>query len=295
VASAATESATPTATIHTDAGSKAFIDFVVDPPTGAGFASPSLVISYVDTAGFFERELGIQVDVVVHKSDGTLSQGTIGLTDGFGTTQGQTHVEYDGAFVVGDTLIASIDLSFSNGSKRDPAGSTTYHVGFDHADTRCAVVLRDVQAPDFSAPAIGSFYEWKGHVDVASGVLDSGAVGVQWRGSLVGDPLATELLTKPVPGALAGFQRFEFTLGHDTFPATGEDETALESFELSLIPFVNLADGTRIFDHNRVPDPQSYVLWSGDTAGGLVPSPADPTIGSGFRVGSDGTKCTRPE
>jgi hypothetical protein len=295
VESASTGGASPTATIRTDVGSKAFVEFVVDPPTGAGFASPGLIITYRDTAGFFDRALGIDAQVVVHKSDGSVSRGTIGITDGFGTTAGRKEVDYDGVFIVGDTLIASIDLVFSNGGKRDPAGAKSYHVDFDRADSRCGVILRDVHAPDFSAPPAGSFYEWKGHVDVASSALDGGAVGVQWRGSLVGQPLATELVTKQVPGAPRGFQRFEFTLAHDTLPASGEDDTTLASFQLSAIPFVNLSDGTRIFDHNRVADGQSYVLWSGDRAGGLVPAPPNPSIGAGFNVASDPAACARPE
>jgi hypothetical protein len=282
-----TETFSPSVSIKTDLGNQLFVDFVVDPPTGAGFASPTLVFEYVDKSNAFHRALAIEGKAVVHKSDGTTASDTVALVNSLGTPSGTDPIRYRGIFIVGDTLLAGVDLDIANDGKAD--GSKGYHVDFDHSDTECAVVLRDVKAPDFSTTPSGRFYTWTGTVDVSNKVLKDGAVGVQWHSSLA--DASSELVTKRVAGAPSGFVRFEFELSHDTLPNAGLDDTALRMFQMSLIPFVNLPNGTRLFDHNRLPDPQSYVLWSGDTAGGLVNPPSDAEIGVGFGIKDDSRVC----
>jgi hypothetical protein len=292
----------PTALVHTDAGGALSVELVVHPPTGAGFASPGLVIGYEDTASFFGHSLDINADVVVHVDDGPDVKGSIAVTDGTGTTAGKKVVSYLGVFIVGNHDVLSIDIALSNNGKRDPSGSKTYHVDFDHADHGCAIVLRDVKAPDFGPVPAGSFV-WTGTVDVATKLLvddgegDGPAVpGVQWHSEFSsGQNASSEVVTKKVAGASAGYQRFEFSLNHDTIPGSGGTSTQLTSFQMSVLPFVTLPSGVRLFDHNRVAnDLQSYVLWSGDTAGGLVPTPNDPNLGKGFGVKNDPNVCKRP-
>jgi hypothetical protein len=289
-----TSSSQPTATIRTQLGNKAFVDFVVDPPTGAGFASPGFVITYEDRANAFGHALAIDTTVTIHKSDGTVDKGTIALTDGTGGTPKDKPVTYTGVFIVGDTLVGSAEIAFAQGKTTDPKNAATpYHFSFDRSDTRCAVVLRTVQAPDFSAPPSGAFFVWKGTVDVATKVLDQANVGVQWHTNS-NDRAASQLVTREVSGAPNGFRRFAFELTHDTLPTNGIDDTFLTSFQIGVIPFVNLADGTRIFDHNRVADLQDYGLWSGDTAGGLVTPPPNANIGKRFEVKDDSSICRSP-
>jgi hypothetical protein len=282
----------PEVQLQTPTGNTVLIDFYTNPPTGAGFASPGLIIRYRDDANLFAHAIGIDADVTVHKSDGSAaSPARIGVVDSTGNPSGEKRVTYNGVFIVGDALLASLDLTFSSGGKRDPA-TDSLHVNFDHPDTRCLVVLRDVNAPkDFphipevSPPAS---FVWTGTIDVSEKALDGAAVGVQWKAS-VGDLKSSELVTKQVPGAPNGFQRFAFELSHDTLSTGGLDETLIAGFELQLIPFINLPNGARLFDHNRVPDLQSYVLWSGDTAGGAVPDGGP--LGKLWTIANDPKVC----
>jgi hypothetical protein len=276
----------PSVQLRTAAGNTVSVDFVTDPPLGAGFTRPSLVLTYQDDANLFAHALGIDTDVVVHSSDGTHAMGRIAAVDSTGNPSDKKSVLYTGVFDVGGTPLASVDLTFSSGGHRDP-GTDALHVNFDHADTRCLVVLREVRAPDFSLVSGLSWFVWRGAIDVSDKVLDGASLGVQWH-STTGMP-SSELVTAQVSGAPSGFQRFMFELAHDTLPTSGLDSTLIQGFQLSLIPFINLPNGTRQFDHNRVPDLQSYVLWSGDTAGGLVPDGGP--LGRGFAIAKDPKVC----
>jgi hypothetical protein len=162
----------------------------------------------------------------------------------------------------------------------------------DHADVKCFVVLRTASL-DFSQPVSAGadqipWFKLTAEVDVLAGPLATGAKpGLRWideRGK-ARTTTSTDGAPQKIDGAAPGYQRFRFEITHDTIEATG-DETLVASSHVAIIPFVHMTDGRRLFDHNRVTGPfDTYTLWSGDTAGGLVAPPANnPEIGAGFRV-----------
>jgi hypothetical protein len=171
--------------------------------------------------------------------------------------------------------------------KADPKACSA--VSSNTADHACKVVLSTASIDTGDARS----FPLTADVDVANTVLDQGGQpALQWT-TADGKTFSTSPGDSPpqkVAGARPGFQRFEFVISHDTLSAS--DETPLESARLFIIPFVSQSNH-KLFDHNRIRgDSNSYPLWSGDTAGGLVhPPPNDPDIGKGFQIKADPTVC----
>ena len=167
----------------------------------------------------------------------------------------------------------------------------------DTADRSCKVVLRTAAFPDLAAstpPAGAAWYPMTVIVDVASSLVSAGAKpGVSWRGSFGKTAFQSEQTAKPIAGAPHGKQRFEIEIAFDTFPTElAGDATALAGFQMSLVPFVKMPNGARLFDHNRIKgNYANYTLWSGDTQGGVVPAPSSPEIGKGFAIADDTSLC----
>jgi 1,4-alpha-glucan branching enzyme len=73
-----------------------------------------------------------------------------------------------------------------------------------------------------------------------------------------------------VSGAPVGFTRFRFRITHDTLSSQGIDDSELAASHISFIPVLEF-NSVNYYDHNRVTGAfDTYTLWSGDTAGGLV-------------------------
>lgn len=179
----------------------------------------------------------------------------------------------------------------SGGGDRSSDDSEDALSGQSSADHSCVVTLRTAglireQPHPSNAPP---FYKLVATVDVLTDAISfSGAKPrVRWidREGKTRDTTAHDAPPKAIAGAPAGFQRFSFEITHDTIPADGS-MTSLEVARVSIVPFVILKNGDRVFDHNRVRgDFDTYTLWAGDTAGGLVSPPLnDPEIGVGFEV-----------
>jgi len=131
----------------------------------------------------------------------------------------------------------------------------------DAADRSCAIVLRDLGQPDGMPGHTVNGTHWvvfEGHLDVATDVQGTPAVLVQ----SVGIADWREVSASPVQGAPAGFQRYRFTLDDETVPMG--DNASWREMRIEVAPFVRLANGARLFDHNRRPgDLDNYALTAG--------------------------------
>jgi hypothetical protein len=137
----------------------------------------------------------------------------------------------------------------------------------DEADTDCLVVLRDVgrtpQGGGYASactPGGACLYTWRGSVDVdAARLADGDRVEVMYR-TLETQGAFYAVSTTPADAAATGMRRYDFVLDHFT-PSAGMSITSLNRTEIDLIPYVVRADGTRVFDHNRVAQPlDNYAL-----------------------------------
>jgi len=151
--------------------------------------------------------------------------------------------------------------------------------GADQSDHSCQVVLREIGrqpgTDGYKTECTGGVcnWVWDGGVELADGV--SGTVHVLYR--LKGDATWWQVDATPATHSQPGFVRHDFSIHEHLFgPSASESELAAARIEL--IPFLELSDGTRIFDHNRRSgDFDNYVLEQG-TYG----------AGSGFALGDEG-------
>jgi hypothetical protein len=182
--------------------------------------------------------------------------------------------------------------STTSGAEDDSSAVTAA----DRADVECFVILRTASI-DFTQTA-GENVPWfklTAEIDVLDGPRAAGAKPrLLWidQSGKARSTTSTDGAPQEIEGAAPGYQRYRMEITHDTI-ATG-DETLIASSRVSILPFLREADGTRLFDHNRVTGRfDTYTLWSGDTAGGLVsPPPNNPEIGAGFQVRNAEGVCT---
>ncbi len=127
----------------------------------------------------------------------------------------------------------------------------------DRADHACQIILRSASRQpggnDYQTQCTGSVcnYLWKGGVELAEGV--QGKVRVLYH--LAGDPTWWQVDATPSSNGQPGFSLFEFGLSEHLF-GPGKPTAPIE-----LMPYVELADGSRLFDHNRrTGDLENYVL-----------------------------------
>lgn len=151
----------------------------------------------------------------------------------------------------------------------------------DSSDRACHVVLRSVTR---GLSADGTRFVWRGELDLSLAAVSEGlspevlylsSTQTGWRS--VPASLASE------GDAPAGFARYTFALEHG-LPTPGMSGTSLSRARIELIPYVTLAEGGRLFDHNRQSDPLSnYAL----------------DANNGFSIGEDAAACAgrspRPE
>jgi hypothetical protein len=126
---------------------------------------------------------------------------------------------------------------------------------FSQAD-HCHVILRELhQSTDGGTPfevhdVNGMKYlVWRGTIDVyADDLARGGVLKVHFKGE---DGEWEDIpVVHAVAGGAPGYARYAFALDHDTF-ANGDDGDHWQELDLELIPFLELPDGTRIWDHNR--------------------------------------------
>lgn len=133
----------------------------------------------------------------------------------------------------------------------------------DSADRSCHVVLRDLgRIPDGGPGWVteGSSWVWEGTIEISEAAAAEGAAPAMLY-QYGSDPTWWEVAAMPDPGPVTpGFVRYRVRLD-DHLPGPGMSGTALTTARVHAIPLVRLAEGGRLFDHNRVPgDLDTYVL-----------------------------------
>jgi hypothetical protein len=159
----------------------------------------------------------------------------------------------------------------------------------DSADRACQVILRSLTRGTDDCSSGACVARWTGALDVAVGTVARGAVPAVLLGSRPGAQWVWQEIRTTAEGTpQGGFQRYGFHLTDATL-ARGPSATALARFTLAVAPFVRLGDGSRAFDHNRVPgDLDTYVLnqanrWTiGEAAATCPATVAGPARGAGL-------------
>ena len=125
----------------------------------------------------------------------------------------------------------------------------------DQADHSCRVVQREMGrqpgGSDYQTVCQGAVcnYLWVGHVDVSRDAFPAGAtVGVLYH--LASDPKWYEVTATQSDGGLPGFWYDTYQISDHLF-GPGLTAAQLAAVRIELIPYVKLADGSRLFDHNR--------------------------------------------
>ena len=137
----------------------------------------------------------------------------------------------------------------------------------DSADHSCQVILRHIErvpGPGGYATTCGStgpcFFQWQAVIDIASDLTAGGTVWLQYKS--IDATTWSHKQAVQAADAPAGFQRYTVIIDTDTLNATMSN-TALQRARLNVLPYLRGADGSRLFDHNRVTeDFATYALVS---------------------------------
>ena len=151
----------------------------------------------------------------------------------------------------------------------------------DAADHACRVVLRDLGRSDNGMGGYvtqGGSWVWTGHLDVAATDIANGArPAVLFRANGVGDWY--EVAATATTGGTAQRPRYQVQLADHTAPLPSASGTSIASSRMEVVPFLHLADGSRLFDHNRnLDDLSNYLL----------------NVSDGFSVNDDPAVCGGP-
>jgi hypothetical protein len=172
-------------------------------------------------------------------------------------------------------LLATIaSLTGCSANPFEPGATTAPSVGkadsSDQADHDCAVVLRTARKVTSYLMGAGGppSTSWEVQVDVDSTRADVRGVGVLYRTNLTSGRWYE--LTPEDQENRPGVVTYRFVVRN--FVESGAALT------IDLIPFVRLANGVRLFDHNRLPDTAAFELraaneWAVADAAGLCPDP----------------------
>lgn len=133
----------------------------------------------------------------------------------------------------------------------------------DQADRNCHVVLRDLGRLGNGTGGYqetGGAWIWEGDLELSAAAAAEGAApAVLYQyGS---DPTWWQAAATPSPtAATPGFVRYHVRLDR-YLPGPGMSGTALASARVQIVPFATLAEGGRLFDHNRLAgDFDNYLL-----------------------------------
>lgn len=140
----------------------------------------------------------------------------------------------------------------------------------DQADRNCHVVLRDLARLSNGTGGYqdsGTSWIWEGDLELSAAAAAEGAApAVLYQyGS---DPTWWEVAATPsATPATPGFVRYRVRLDHD-LPGPGMSGTSLTRAQIQVVPFARLAEGGRLFDHNRYPgDFDNYLVsWASNFA-----------------------------
>lgn len=149
----------------------------------------------------------------------------------------------------------------------------------DSADRNCHVVLRDLgrNTTGSAWETVGSSWVWQGSIEISDAAAAEGLVprvlygmGSDWK----------EVVATPADAAATpGFHRFTVRI-HEGLTGPGWSGTAIARSRIEVVPFLPLAEGGRLFDHNRHPgDLDNYVMTSPDFAVSSAPDACTPAAG----------------
>jgi Family of unknown function (DUF6209) len=138
----------------------------------------------------------------------------------------------------------------------------------DSADRNCHVVLRELTRPRTgpSWETAGSSWVWAGTIEISETAAAEGlepALTYQ-SGS---DPTWRVVDAEPMQAAATpGFVRYSIRIAQG-LPGPGMSGTSIANSRIHAVPFLRLAAGGRLFDHNRnAGDNDNYVITSPDFA-----------------------------
>jgi hypothetical protein len=148
----------------------------------------------------------------------------------------------------------------------------------DQADHGCHVVLRDLGRAGNGMGGYqtsGTSWIWAGTVEISTETAAAGLVPVVMY-QYGSDPSWRQATAAPsAVTPTAGFARFNITLDQG-LPGPDLSGSALATAKVQVVPYVQMAEGGRLFDHNRHPgDLDNYVIDGS----------------KGFIVPSDGSTC----
>ena len=133
----------------------------------------------------------------------------------------------------------------------------------DRADRSCQLILRQVNRIftgdgfETSCGDQGCNWVWTGRIEVAE-ELSTATVSVLYHKK--GAASWWLVAATPVSGANPGFRAYEFRMSEQLFGPEVDVDSA-DAPKIELMPVVALADGGRLFDHNRRPqDFDNYEL-----------------------------------
>lgn len=153
----------------------------------------------------------------------------------------------------------------------------------DQADRNCHVVLREMErsGSGFTLETVGSSWVWVGTVEISEAAAAEGLVpSAMYRMAPSGAWSSVD--AEPLDGgATPGFVKFGVRI-HEGLPGPGWSGTSLSNAKIEVVPYLRLAGGGRLFDHNRnANDFDNYVITSPDwaiwTSSTVCPPPAGPT------------------
>ncbi len=153
----------------------------------------------------------------------------------------------------------------------------------DQADRSCNVVLRSLQRPSNGTggwQTDGSTWLWQGAIEISNAAAAEGLApsALFQSGS---DPAWHEVAATPsAQPATPGYTRFDVALGGAALPGPGMSATAIMNSRIQVVPFIHLAQGGRLFDHNRNPgELDNYLMTYPDLAIGQDPAVCAPPAG----------------
>lgn len=122
----------------------------------------------------------------------------------------------------------------------------------DGADRSCHVVLRDLARSGSGTwlETAGSSWVWQGSIEISEAAAGEGLVPSAMYRMLPGGAWSTVTAVPSSAPATPGFVRFGVRLS-EGLPGPGWSGSALASARIEVVPYLALAGGGRLFDHNR--------------------------------------------
>ncbi|MBA3393737.1 MAG: hypothetical protein H0T89_13905 [Deltaproteobacteria bacterium] len=156
----------------------------------------------------------------------------------------------------------------------------------DAADRNCHVVLREMKRnwTGFSWESVvtstgSAAYVWQGTIEISNEAQAEGLVPrvIYQAGS---DPTWREAIAQPITQApTPGYVRYTVRISEGLL-GPGMSAAAHQNHRIQLAPFLKMAGGGRLFDHNRNPnDFDNYLISGPDHAIGSAPNACTPPAG----------------